>query len=254
MSLKNAEDLSEFGARLRDLIVEKGKTPKTLAKDLLEEGLVKVKFGGKDITKKADNAIGAVEKKIRTHINAKGPSHLQGEFVLAYCKYFNISSDYLFGLTPLRTNNMDIRNICQITGLSEKAVNRLVYHGGDPRDHNNNCICWSRLIESEVYESINRTITSTQDQLMAKAKAQAYAVALRDAMKSQGGKKLLDMQADLKGYEEQLNICNNALSGSLFIISRDVSNVIERFYITPANNLKEVYKGTAEKEVKALYG
>ncbi len=37
-------------------------------------------------------------------------------------KYFNVSTDYLLGLTPHRTSDKDIRAICDYTGLSEEAV------------------------------------------------------------------------------------------------------------------------------------
>lgn len=254
MSLKNANDLSEFGSRLRNLLAEKNLSPKTLAKDLLENGLVHVKSRGKDPWTKDNNAIGAVEKKIRAHIKAADANCLQGEFVIAYCKYFDISSDYLFGITKIRTSDMELRRVCEITGLTENAVKRLAYDGGDPRRWQWNSLCWSRLITSNVYNSIDRTIQSIQDQQMEKAKAEAYIDALKTKMNGRGGRELRDMQLDLQGYENQVVASDNAISGSLFLISRDVSNVIEMSYVAPTAKLKSAYKQRAEEEINDIYG
>lgn len=254
MSLKNANDLSEFGSRLSNLLTEKNVSPRTLAKNLLEKGLVHVKSRGKDPWTKDNNAIGAVEKKIRAHIKAADANCLQGEFVIAYCKYFDISSDYLFGITKLRTSDMELRRVCEITGLTENAVKRLAYDGGDPRRWQWNSICWSRLITSNVYDSIDRTIQSLQDQQMEKAKAEAYIDALKTKMNGCGGRKLMDMQLDLRENENRVVAANNALSGSLFLISRDVSNVIEKSYIAPAKQLMSAYKQAAEEEINDIYG
>lgn len=42
-------------------------------------------------------------------------------------KYFNVSADYLLGLTPHKTPSADIRAICDYTGLSEASVQRIVH-------------------------------------------------------------------------------------------------------------------------------
>lgn len=40
--------------------------------------------------------------------------------------YFNVSADYLLGLTDIKTPDTDIQTICEKTGLSEEAVNHLI--------------------------------------------------------------------------------------------------------------------------------
>ena len=255
MSLKNASDLSKFGTRLRDLLNERELTPNQLAIDLIQQELVHVKSRGKDITRKEGNAVGAVEKKIRAHINGNDANKIQGEFVLAYCKYFDISADYLFCLTDIRTKNIDVRNTCDLTGLTEEAVLQLSYHGGDTRYWEWNSICWSRLITSSVYTSINRTIRSTQDQLMEKARAEAHIDVLKSKMKGRGGKELLSMQEDLQSYIEKASSCDATIAGIIYMISRDVSNVIESYYVTPASkmDLKSVYLDKAKTDIERIY-
>jgi hypothetical protein len=251
------DTLSPFGRRLADLMGTD--TAKTLAKKLLDEGLVNVKYrGGNDLDalqNKGKNAIGAVEKKINKHLHAADPNQLQGEYVLAYCKHFNVSADYIFCRTDIKTPHIELRMICEITGLSEAALGRLIYHGGDPRIWQQNSAYWSRLINSEVYDDIEATVPILQSQQMQKARAEACKDVLKKAMKNAGGKTLLSMQEDMEGYDDTINSNANGISGSLFRISRDVSNVIERNFITPANGpLKDAYKDDALREIRSIYG
>jgi hypothetical protein len=104
------------------------KTVKELATALYEAGLVVVKQKANDNSDEVNknNAIGSVEKKIQTHLVADNPDRLQGEYVIAYCKFFGCSADYLFGRTEIISGNDNVRRFCESTGLSEKAVKRLI--------------------------------------------------------------------------------------------------------------------------------
>ena len=86
--------------RLIKLISESGKTRKEIAKGI--EG---------------------TEAAIAKHVG--GERKVNPEYIVKYAKYFNVSCDYLLGLTNVATVNTDLRNICDYTGLSEKAVNNL---------------------------------------------------------------------------------------------------------------------------------
>lgn len=157
MAIRNDNNLSPFGQRLLGLMFEKNcDTPKSLAKKLLEANLVTVNARGKDKFKKKDNAIGSIEKKIRNHLKADDATCLQGEFVNAYCKYFGCSADFLFGFTDIRTPDVQIREICKITGLSEEAVNCLKNH----KQVNSNgdgfsfASWWSELLNEDNFSAI----------------------------------------------------------------------------------------------------
>lgn len=47
------------------------------------------------------------------------------EILIEIAKRFNISVDYLLGLSEAKTNNIEIKAICDYTGLTEEAVNKL---------------------------------------------------------------------------------------------------------------------------------
>lgn len=52
----------------------------------------------------------------------RGKSCPSTEDLINISKIFNISTDYLLGLTETRTTDMEIKDICELTGLSERAV------------------------------------------------------------------------------------------------------------------------------------
>lgn len=90
-----------FPTRLRGLMEEQGKTQQDIAHHL-------------SITRQA------------VSFYADGQSTPNWENIVKIAEFFSVSTDYLLGLTNIPTNNKAIREICEKTGLSEKAVNRLL--------------------------------------------------------------------------------------------------------------------------------
>ncbi len=41
-------------------------------------------------------------------------------------QYYNVSTDYLLGLTDIQSNDNDIKNACEVTGLSENVINKII--------------------------------------------------------------------------------------------------------------------------------
>lgn len=145
----NHDDLSKFSNRLWALMKDKRiDTPKGLATALYDKGLVSkydIYYYDSDDKETRKRAIESVEKRIRKHIKDKEDPNdfdmegVQGEFISAYCEFFNCSADYLFGLTELKTNDTDIRMISNYIGLSEESIknlrwitsdNKKVYYAG----------------------------------------------------------------------------------------------------------------------------
>ncbi len=147
-------DMTKFGNRLWKVMKEKGyTTPRALAASLFDQHLVTVKSKPGKYIREEDirkNAISSVEKKIVRHLHAEVADDVQGEFLLAYCKYLECSSDYLLGLTKVISGDIEVRRICEKTGLSENAVRHLI---DDLERDTQGFIhrCWSSLMESELY-------------------------------------------------------------------------------------------------------
>jgi hypothetical protein len=149
----NHDDTTLFNNRLWKLMEKKNiSTAKELATALYEAGLVAVKQKPNDNSDEVNkaNAIGSVEKKIQAHLNADKANRLQGEYVAAYCEFFGCSADYLFGQTEIVSGNDDVRHFCEITGLSEKAVKRLI---DDLPDEAKAELTqwWSEVLESNLF-------------------------------------------------------------------------------------------------------
>lgn len=89
-----------FGERLRALRSECGMSQESLSKDL-------------DISK---SALGYYENCGRTP---------DIEFLEKVAEYFKVSVDYLLGRSNTKTNDADIKAICDYIGLSDKAVDFL---------------------------------------------------------------------------------------------------------------------------------
>lgn len=77
----------------------------------------------KDTRENIAKAFGCDTSLITKHYTGK--RDVTAEYIVKYAKYFNVSADYLLGLTDAKTNNANMRMICDYTGLSESAVNGL---------------------------------------------------------------------------------------------------------------------------------
>lgn len=67
--------------------------------------------------------LGCDVSTIAKHYN--GDREVNSEFIVKYAKRFNVSADYLLGLTNAATNDKDIQFICDHTGLNAAAVSTL---------------------------------------------------------------------------------------------------------------------------------
>lgn len=120
-----------FPTRLRELLAPKGVTITALADKL-------------EISRQA----------VSQYQDGSTQPNLQSLAEIA--KYFGVSTDWLLGLTDMRTPNMDVRAIANYTHLSDKAIERLnsltAIEGGDLY-----LIMLSTMIESpELYRLIGQ--------------------------------------------------------------------------------------------------
>ena len=99
-------DNKTFGERLDDLIKSSGKTQKEVA----------VAAG---ITQSALSSY----KKDSVDGNARIP---KSDIIIKLARYFGVSTDYLLGLTYIKSPRTEIREAANITGLSEDILNNLI--------------------------------------------------------------------------------------------------------------------------------
>jgi len=69
------------------------------------------------------DSFGCDVSTITKHYNGDNPVDL--EMLYNYAKYFNVSTDYLLGLTDVSTTNNDLKFVCEYTGLSENSIDFL---------------------------------------------------------------------------------------------------------------------------------
>lgn len=125
---ENHDDMTLFKNRLWKLMEKRGlNSASKLAKELSKSNLVKVNFRKTDEIftneEMEQKKIWAIEQKVKKHLNSESTTHLQGEYILAYCKFFDCSADYLFGKIEYSTH---AKQICHnLTGLSEDAIEAL---------------------------------------------------------------------------------------------------------------------------------
>lgn len=130
------DDMSLLNNRILSLMVEKGdsyNSARKLANALYEGRYFKdmeyhFDKGESDLKQKD---IWRIEKHIIKHLNAIDVRKINGEYLTIYSQFFNCSTDYILGLTDVKTNNADIRHICEVTGLSEKAITNIVTINND---------------------------------------------------------------------------------------------------------------------------
>lgn len=110
---KDNNSTAEFSGRLKELINEKGLSLRDLAADM-----------GVTFTALSDWQ--------------RGNKTPRADSIVILARYFGVSSDYLLGLTDVRTSETDARAVAEYTGLSEYAVKELhhPYYRDDPLLHN----------------------------------------------------------------------------------------------------------------------
>lgn len=68
-------------------------------------------------------AIGCDTSTVTKQYN--GDMKISVDYLVKYARYFGVSTDYLLGLTDSPTTDIDLRSVCEYTGLSDEAVKAL---------------------------------------------------------------------------------------------------------------------------------
>ena len=79
------------------------------------------------------------------------------EQIRKIAEIFNVSADYLLGLSDIATANADIKNACEVTGLSEKAIENLAAIKNNTFDEVL-CPVISGIIENDSFTALINSI------------------------------------------------------------------------------------------------
>lgn len=113
--------------------------------------------------------IGCDVSTITKHYN--GTRNITTDFIVMYTKYFKVSTDYLLGMTDAKTTDKDRRYITDVTGLSEGAVDSLVFMKNylytfiDTEDSDSLQSVMNRFIDSGSFQNLVIAMTEYQKEV-----------------------------------------------------------------------------------------
>ncbi|MBQ9030720.1 MAG: hypothetical protein IJ106_04615 [Parasporobacterium sp.] len=134
MAIKNLEDIrveAIFGRKLFQLgagIDIKG--PAAVAEALYDNDdcykLVRPRGRSAKYKVNKDKDTDAIARTVQRHFDSEAATEIPGNYMLAYSILFDCSMDYLYGKIEDKCPNVEVLNISNKTGLSVKAVKRLM--------------------------------------------------------------------------------------------------------------------------------
>lgn len=93
--------------------------------DRLETGLriaeIRIKHG--ESQEETAKAIDEKRENIRNWEN--GTRALKAETIIKLSRHFNVTSDFLLGLTEVQSTDTELKAVCDYTGLTEESINAL---------------------------------------------------------------------------------------------------------------------------------
>lgn len=143
---------------------------------------------------------------------ATGQSTPDIDILVKMAKYFEVSTDYLLGLTTTKTSDVKIKNICKYTGLSENAVNGIISINNEIHLQETKDILNEILISGKFKELICDIVLSIDHYF---------------------NKKRLGIKRSLTDFDYQLWIANKTAA---VLIDR----VIESYYLKNKDKTKKV--------------
>ena len=192
--------------RLRQLIENSGKTRKEIAEQL-----------------KCDTST------ITKHYN--GDRDITTDFLIKYANLFDVSADYLLGLSDTATTDKDIQFICKYTGLSERAIEVLSIYNNNKRIKNQLTPIIDKLLKSHKLPFICWCIDDFSEAIEQKNN-------VLDCLMTED-LRLSENNEDKENVIEQYKKLTDKADLSLFRLQETITDFTK---ICCWNTLKEVYK------------
>lgn len=89
---------------------------------------------------------------ITKHYN--GDRKISAEYIVKYAKYFNVSADYLLGISDVKTTDKDLEYICAYTGLAEEVIEKLHNMAGKGTHIENVILILNNLLKDKILNDI----------------------------------------------------------------------------------------------------
>lgn len=192
--------------RLKQLIENSGKTRKEIAEQL-----------------KCDTST------ITKHYN--GDRDITTDFLIKYANLFDVSADYLLGLSDTATTDKDIQFICKYTGLSERAIEVLSIYNNNKRIKNQLIPIIDKLLKSHKLPFICGCIDDFSEAIEQKNN-------VLDCLMTED-LRLSENNEDKENVIEQYKKLTDKADLSLFRLQETITDFTK---ICCWNTLKEVYK------------
>lgn len=124
-----------FGKRLFEIRKEHGETQQELADDL-----------------------GITRQSLSFYEQGERTANI--DFIRKVAEHYNVSADYLLGLSEIKSNNADLISVCQYTGLNEEAVSMLRQFNA--KEHKDLMGVVNRLISEGVLTDMARILSAKE--------------------------------------------------------------------------------------------
>lgn len=247
---RDYNDDSLFKTRLKKLVDEAGiQSARKLAEILFDKKLVDYKPKKEDDEewKFKQDRIGAIAKKVQAHLNADTPKKVTGEYIEAYCKLFHCSPDYLFGRTVIRSDEIEVRRFCEVSGLSEAAVMRLV--NSERSEVPIQSGFWSGILCSDLFYSIPKDYLTLQGQLITEVRKTVKYAGKKWEKENFPNDVDSGINYQIEELKEEIDSSRAAFYGMIAKMSRDMANYFETQVRIGFEEYKE---GSIEQWIKNL--
>jgi hypothetical protein len=193
----------------------------------------------------------AIAGQVKAHYKTVDAFKVSSEYIYAYHILFGCSIDFLYGLTDVINPDLDIRVICEKTGLCEKAVINLMNDRIDADDQAiNRIFCWSSILESSLYKELPLDWIHAKRQAL-RAAGTEHNLNVSNALLKMGvSKESIGSKYEPSSLEDNIGTYTAAYEGILYRLYRKLVNHIEEDILSEYQSMLEWLDDKTKKESK----